>query len=124
VLDVAGGWGKVLESFKSIHALEMTRYPQRFMVLLIDFDNDSTRLEMAKSVVDKQLIDRVFILGTLTEPEELKSDLGSYESIGLKLAEDCRVETATIWNHPLLRHNAGELDRLRQFVRPILFESN
>jgi hypothetical protein len=63
----------------------------------------------------------VFILGTLTEPEALKRDLGSYETIGLALAQDCRDETDTTWGHDLLRHNAGELERLRETVRPILF---
>jgi hypothetical protein len=39
------------------------------------------------------------------------------------LAKDCREETDTTWGHRLLRHNAGELDRLRKYVRPILFQS-
>jgi hypothetical protein len=37
------------------------------------------------------------------------------------MAQDCRDETGTIWGHELLRHNAGELARLRDHVRPILF---
>jgi hypothetical protein len=40
----------------------------------------------------------VFILGALSEPEALKrADLGSYESIGLAMAKDCREETERIW---------------------------
>ena len=46
---------------------------------------------------------------------------GDYDTIGSALAKDCRDETDTIWNHNLLRHNASELDRLREHVRPILF---
>ena len=47
-----------------------------------------------------------------------------YEDIGRAMAKDCREETNTTWGHGRLRHNAGELDRLRQHVRPILFQSN
>jgi hypothetical protein len=39
------------------------------------------------------------------------------------MAKDCREGTDTIWRHDLLRHNAGELDRLAAHVRPILFPS-
>ena len=70
------------------------------------------------------LSDRVFILGTLTEPEALKGALGSYEKIGRDLATDCREETDKTWGHKLLRHNTGELDRLRPHARLILFPQN
>jgi hypothetical protein len=39
----------------------------------------------------------------------------------LKLGMDCRDGTDTTWRHELLRHNAGELGRLNDRVRPILF---
>jgi hypothetical protein len=99
----------------------MNRYPSRFMVLVIDFDGRASRLNDAKSRIPERLADRVFILGALREPEDLKKELGSYEKIGLAMAKDCREETDTTWNHELLRHNAEELARLRRHVRPILF---
>jgi hypothetical protein len=37
------------------------------------------------------------------------------------MAQDCREETDKIWGHALLKHNAAELARLREQVRPILF---
>jgi hypothetical protein len=68
------------------------------------------------------MMDRVFVLGALTEPEALKTaGLGSYETIGKAIAADCRHQTGDLWNHDLLRHNSGEIARLRQFVRPFLF---
>lgn len=122
VLRVAGGWIKVLDYFQSRHIAEMRKNQNRFMVLLIDFDGREDRLDKAKAVVPGDLKDRVFILGAWGEPEDLRrSGLGSYETIGKALAKDCREGTDTAWGHPLLRHNAGELDRLRQHVRPILF---
>ena len=121
VLLPAGGWHKVLDSFVSYHVAEMSRYPHRFMVLLIDFDGQVGRLERAKRIIPDHLTDRVFILGVRTEPEDLRRTLGSYESIGKALAKDCREETQDTWGHDLLRHNAGEIDHLRERVRPILF---
>jgi hypothetical protein len=121
VLPVAGGWNEVLKLFESQHAKEMDRCPGRFIVLLIDFDGDQSRLERAMACIPQRLADRVFVLGALGEPEDLKPDLGPYEAIGSRLAEDCRQDTDGTWGHRLLRHNAGELNRLRARVRPILF---
>jgi hypothetical protein len=122
VLEEVGGWTEVLDRFKSDHVSGMDNYPNRFMVLLIDFDRREDRLNQAKSVIPDHLTDRVFILGVWTEPEALRrANLGSYETIGRAMARDCREETDTAWGHELLGHNARELDRLRKRVRPILF---
>jgi len=123
VLAVADGWTRILDLFESVHIAEMDRHPCRFMVLLIDCDGKANRLEKAKSVIPDHLIDRVFVLGALTDPEGLKADLGSYETIGKALAEDCRTGTDITWGRHLLKHNAGAVDRLREPVRPILFAS-
>jgi len=123
VLPVAGGWRKVLDSFESDRVKEMDRYLTRFMILLIDLDGHEERLTYAKNFVPTRLIDRVFVLGVLTEPEELKNKLGRrYEAIGQDLARDCRDNSDAIWGHNLLRHNSGEVDRLRDRVRPFLFQ--
>jgi len=121
ILEEAGGWNEVLERFCSIFAAEMDRFQERFMILLIDMDNKAERLELAKTRIPAHLRDRVFILGVLTEPEDLRHELGSFETIGLSLAKDCREETDATWSHRLLRHNAGEFERLRVQIRPILF---
>jgi hypothetical protein len=112
VLPLAGGWLNVLNLFKSDHVEEMHRFSQRFMILLFDFDGQvEHKLQLAKTdFIPSDLADRVFILGALSEPEELKPHLGSYETIGSKLAKDCREETDTTWGHPLLQHNASELN--------------
>ena len=123
VLRPAGGWNNVLSLFDLVHVREMERCPNRLMVLLIDFDGHEERLKDAKAVIPNHLKDRVFIIGVWTEPEALKADLGEYEKIGLAMADDCREETDTAWGHDLLRHNASEIGRLRERVRPILFQS-
>jgi hypothetical protein len=125
VLQEAGGWTKVLERFKKDQVAGMNRYSGRFMVLLIDFDGHQARLEEAKAEIPEDLSERVFILGALTKPEALRqASLGSYEGIGRAMARDCREGTDTVWGHDLLRHNASELERLREQVRPILFPSH
>jgi hypothetical protein len=122
VLPAAGGWNEVLNRFTRDQVDGMDKWPVRFMVLLIDFDGKEGRLETAKAEIPDHLTERVFILGTLTKPEDLKrAKLGDYEAIGSAMAKDCREETDTTWVHPLLRHNASELDRLREHVRPIFF---
>ena len=123
VLPVAGGWREVLNLFEDVHVKAMDHWPRRLMVLLIDFDNVEGRLQDAKDRIPVRLSSRVFILGVLSKPEDLKADLGAFEKIGSAMAKDCREETNTTWGHGRLRHNASELDRLRQHVRPILFPS-
>jgi len=123
ILNVAGGWRSVLDSFTRNHSHAMETYPDRFMVLLIDFDGKEKRRNEVKAEVPLNLRERVFVLGVLSEPEDLKKALGSYESIGLALAKDCREGTDTTWRHELLRNNYEELARLRKYVSPILFKS-
>lgn len=121
VLEEAGGWQQVLNRFKTDHVREMDRNDNRFMVLLIDFDRREDRLDIVKATIPDNLKQRVFVLGAWGDPEELRQKLGSYETIGLALAKDCRENTELAWAHPLLCHNTDELDRLRKQVRQILF---
>ena len=92
------------------------------MILLIDFDGDSDRLKKAKDEIPSHLSDRVFVLDALPEPETLRQQTGkSFEEIGKQLAQDCADRESTFWDNECLRHNAGELARVRQRVRDILF---
>ena len=123
VLPPARGWRKAVSRFKEYHAAQMEACTNRFLILLIDFDGREDRFLEVRREIPAGLADRVFIVGTWTEPERLRTDLGAaYEAIGRKLAKDCREDTDATWNHPLLRHNAAELARLRERVRPILFQ--
>jgi hypothetical protein len=121
VLEEAGGWENALAKLNSDYACPMEQYPLGFMVLLIDFDGRGTRFVEARDRVPAALKDRAFIVGALTRPEELRAELGTYETIGKALAKDCRENTDTTWGSALLRHNEPELRRLRRQVVPILF---
>jgi len=95
------------------------------IVLLVDLDGHEERLKRVKAEIPPHLVERVFVLGTLTKPEALRlAGLGSYEEIGFAMATDCRDGTDAVWSHDLLRHNATELERLRIHAGPILFPSN
>ena len=122
VLPEAGGWRRVLARFNADYASSMDSIPRRLMVLLIDFDNDVNRIETAKEQIPGPLNDRVFVLGVLTQPENLRrAGLGSFEAIGRAMARDCHEGTNAIWAHKLLQHNSDELARLSEHVRPFLF---
>ena len=100
VLEEAGGWNEVVKRFLTDHVAEMARYPKRSMILVIDFDGDLGRLNHVKNSIPDQLTDRVYVIGALNEPEDLRrAALGSYENIGLALAKDCRTGTNTVWGH-------------------------
>ena len=118
VLDVAGGWRRVLEVFESEHVSELRRNPQRNMILLIDFDGKDDRLAQCKEKIPKELENRVFVLGPWTTPEDLRrGGRGStYEEIGKAMAEDCLSGINGLWASELLQHNIGELTRLRGSV--------
>ena len=112
ILPPSGGWSKAVESFEQNHATKMRSYPKRAMLLLIDFDNDENRSARVKTRISGGLIDRVFILGTKSEAEDLKRAFAqdnSFEDIGKKLAEDCANQVYDIWRHKLLEHNRDEL---------------
>jgi hypothetical protein len=121
VLPVAGGWTHVIDEFQSKHIQLMRNCPARIMVLLIDYDGQTARLGTARASVPADLVDRVFILGALTRPEQLKPRLGAYEEIGAAIANGCREGTGQVWEDGLLRHNAKEVERLQNLLCSILF---
>jgi hypothetical protein len=122
ILQEAGGWLVLLERFQSDHIAGMHKYPTRFMILLIDLDGKLDRIGDVARQIPAELAARVFILSTLTEPEDLRASAGSYEEIGKAMARDCREQADNIWKHQLLRHNSEELVRSRESIRPFLFQ--
>jgi hypothetical protein len=122
VLPIAGGWHKVIAHFKENESDGLRKFPHRMLLLLIDCDKDPDRIASVKAEIPPEFQERVFVLGVLSEPERLKSNVkGGYETIGKKLAEDCVDDTNITWGHPLLTHNHNELARLVVKVKPILF---
>lgn len=124
VLTPVGGWKKVLNEFKDVHVPEMRQYPDRMIVLLIDFDGVyENRMSYVQSEIDQTgFADRVFVLGTLSEPEDLRKAMQlNFEKIGQSLAKDCLDNTRSAWGHDQLKHNITELNRMVTHVKPFLF---
>lgn len=123
----AKGWLNVVKKFTA-QVPEMRRYQSRIVVLLIDFDcktkgtNPEKRLSQITKEIPEDLRSRTFVLGTLVEPEDLKTKLSmNLENIGETLAEDCPDKRNPLWDDDMLKHNAPELDRLLESVTHFLF---
>lgn len=116
------GWSKMVDQFQSDYVPRLRGNPLGFVILLVDFDGQGQkRADQVWEKIDDDVKDRVFILGSKDEPERLRLDLGTYETIGQALAKDCHEGKRSTWDHEFLCHNASELDRLWSSVRPFLF---
>lgn len=122
ILPPAGGWGKVLSQFTEIHVAEMLQYPEERLILIIDFDLCKDRLNYVKQKIPDLLQERVFVVGVLSNPEKLKTNLNkSFEQIGEVLASHCSDNRSDLWDHELLKHNKIEVDRMIFCLKPFLF---
>lgn len=122
VLPIADGWKKAVDKFTHDHALEMRQYPERRIVLLIDFDKRENRFSYVEEQIPEDLKHRVFVLGVQSKPESLRNDTKkTFENIGETLAEDCIENKNELWRHRLLEHNQAELKRMIVLVKPFLF---
>jgi hypothetical protein len=123
VLNTAGGWLEAARKVERLYSASMRRYPRGFLVLVIDFDGNADRREEVLQQLPGDLRDRVFVIGVLKEPEDLKRRLNTtkYEVIGKRLAEGCPETFPSLWNEALLVHNTTEIERMRASVLPILF---
>jgi hypothetical protein len=122
VEKIANGWRRAVETFLSDHVGPMRRFPDRHLLLVIDFDQQPERREEILERVPDDLRDRVYVIGSLDEPERLLASMRkNAEKLGEALAEDCSRGTDENWRHEMLAHNEGELSRLRTNVRHFLF---
>ena len=115
----------VVKKFKDSYAPDMSKYPQRRVILLVDFDEKTDRLDRLATVqkeIPPDLMDRVFVLGVFSEPEKLRNALNKHFSeIGKELATNCSEGKYGLWRHELLKHNKTELERMIELVKPFLF---
>ena len=119
----AGGWAPVLTLFEKSFLRYLRNYPDGYVVLLLDFDDDvDARRSKCRERIPEEFKERVFILGTRDEPEALRRDIGkSLESIGKDLEDDCARTVSDHWDQADLAHNVPELRRMNPIIRPILF---
>lgn len=122
-LPIAGGWVKVREEVSATQVAHLRKYPERHLVLLIDFDGDVVeRAQSFQKVIPEDVRDRVYLLGTQVEPEPLRKACGfSLERIGEQLANACAHDEEGLWGHAMLIHNQAEVGRLNKNVKSFLF---
>ncbi|MBN2580220.1 MAG: hypothetical protein JXB10_14620 [Pirellulales bacterium] len=123
VLTPAGGWLKVLDTYRDEYISKLREYAKAHVVMLIDFDdqveNRQTRFE---EEIPKDCKERTFVVGSRYNPEKLKIELKmGFENIGDSLAGDCDANSTELWDHKQLQHNNPERMRLVRIVRPFLF---
>lgn len=119
ILPPCGGWMDVKKKFEAEYITYLENYSGGYVVMVVDFDGKENRAVEVKESVPYRLLQRVFVFGSLNEPEEIK--LGSLENVGKKLAQDCISATTVTWDHEAFFHNASELARFRETVCEILF---
>lgn len=126
-LAVAGGWETAVASLKnpkSIARMTLHKFPKSHLLLLIDSDQNSQRIDDIINDPDLALIqNRLFILSAYDEAEPLHSSLGGglQEATGAKLAESCHSQNCDLWkNAPDLKHNLAQIQRLKDAL-PELF---
>ncbi|MFP4305690.1 MAG: hypothetical protein ACLFRG_06720 [Desulfococcaceae bacterium] len=121
ILPPPGGWKKTIDFFIENHIEPIQKYAERRVMLLVDFDNDANRFHMISGHIPTAIRNRVFVLGCLSEPEQLRNNTRmSYEMIGKILAEDCVDGTDRLWSHPMLRSNRREIVRFKPTFRALL----
>ena len=120
VLNATRGW---------IHArqiavedgLKLRKYGDRKLLLVIDFDTVSERLAQMSAALPADIRDRIFIIGSANEAEDLRRELGPYSRIGSLISEECRRGATDLWQHPLLALNRVEVQRLAPVVQRLFF---
>jgi hypothetical protein len=123
VLPPSGGWAKVYSDFIESYITQLRNYPNGHLVLLIDFDNQvESRTRHFKDEFPDDVASRVYLIGTLEEPEPLRVSRGiSLEKIGEQLSSSCFDDDDQHWRHELLQHNLMEVQRLIANVKPFLY---
>lgn len=83
VVQPAGGWSRVIDTFKAEYVPLMEQNLNTHVVLLIDFDDDpEQRWNYCNSGIPEGLRDRVFVVGPRNTPETLRQSLGkTYEEM-------------------------------------------
>ena len=124
IMPPAGGWAKVLETFKDEYLQVLHNFSDAHVIMLIDFDDAYVgRRDRFEKIIPDDVKSRVFVVGSKVTPEILKSKVKmTLEKIGTSLAQECHGGNRQMWEHDHLKHNKPDLDRLVTAVKPILFQ--
>lgn len=123
---IARGW---INAVDSLQDMKLVSLPLRRVLLVIDFDekpesrNDQVHEKLSKFLTQNEY-ERVYLLGTRSEPEDFRSTLKmSPEQVGAQLYLDCKTPQPGLWGHALFAHNLKTRARLIAEVLPFLINS-
>jgi len=123
IVSPAGGWKKALEKLSDDYYRILEANQNSRVLVIIDCDCDTERISRALDEVPEHLRDRVFIVGTKSEPELLRKTFNtSLEKIGQAIADECFDEEVKLWSHEQLIHNSSEVKRLKRDLFSIVFD--
>src|SRR5258708_37926478 len=77
VLREAGGWRRAQSDITTVYGATMITYPHRHLVVLIDCDGQTDRLQQIRRPIPSEYAGRVFIPGIASGAEGLKRALRS-----------------------------------------------
>ena len=121
VVPPAGGWSKVLETFRDEYIPKLRDYPASHVIMLIDFDDlVEGRTALFNKDIPAEFKARVFVLGSSDEPETLKKALKiGFEEIGKRLADDCAAGTTKSWPSEIINREGSRCHWLAAIRVPI-----
>lgn len=122
VMPIAGGWLKVIDKILEDYVPRVRNNPNTHIVGIIDCDGRPDRISTQLARMPADVRDRVFLLGTLDDPQAFKNLVRlTYEKIGIKLADECYRRNFSLWRHEQLAHIHEEISRAAVALRPVLF---
>ncbi len=122
VMPSAGGWLKVINKIRMDYVPKVRSNPYTHVVGIFDCDEEPGRIAEQIARIPEDVRDRIFLLGTLDDPQAFRNEAGlSFEEIGISLADECFQQEFSLWRHPQLAHIGQEIDRAAATLRPILF---
>lgn len=121
IRELGKGWSKTVNAFIEQQIPMMRKYDKRHVILLIDFDNQTNRLDEIQIQIPEEFKLRTFIIGSLKTPEDVRNTLQlTFEKIGQTAFLDCNNSSSSFWSNAQLLHNEAELNRLKQVLCSVL----
>lgn len=123
---VCGGFPSVcvqLTNEKGVLLKELNQFSRAYVLALIDADLDNHpcsqkgKIDKLKTEIDTKYQDRIFIIGSRIEAEDIKRKIigkGSWKKVVQKLEESCKDDNCQLWQDEILKHNLDEIARLKQ----------
>lgn len=122
IVDVAGGWLKVVNVIKDEYVPLLNNNPNTHVLGIIDCDKDADRIAEQLKTFPAGIRNRIFLLGVNENPQEFKrSTKMHFAQIGEKLADECYKDELDLWNHEMLSYSSIEALRAKNALRELVF---